>query len=354
MGVFDRLFNGSKQNTGRTDAQETVKQAGGGKLPEWKNPDREIACRAVRAITDQNLLMQIVREKNYSVEHEAQVRLLEIMSPDTDQQDLFEIADTFGYVPLRVKAAGMLEDPALLEKVANKKYFLGDSINEAARKKLKKLTQADPTANGAVPLEKRADCKVGDELVFGKWDGLALTWKVLAAESGRLLLLCADLLGGRAYHSGKPAAWDGSQLRADLNGSWFYGNPEVFSQQERELIVPVSNDSPGVYYQNQMTWEECYADKGGDVEDHVFLLSCAEAEKYFAGQTVLWQKPVSSDKFRFYSARGLAAPHPWWLRNVTRRNTAAVVVTVDGVVNCEGFSFDSPVPEVRPALWIAK
>lgn len=343
-----------KKKTPDNDTGENRKQTSD-TIPDWKNPDRDIACSAVSRITDQGLLIQIVKEKNRSVEHEAQVRLQEILSPDTKQEVLFEIADSFRYVPLRIKAAEMLEDQDLLTTIANKQYFLGDEINEAARKKLTKLTASCPVKEGTLTIEHRSECKAGSDVVFGKWDGIPLTWKVLAAEEDRMLLLCNDLLGNRAFNYEKPATWDISQLRKDLNGEWFYNNPEVFSQAERDLILTVSNDSPGISYQNQTTWDECYADKGNDVEDRVFILSCNEAMQYFSGETVIWQPPMSDNRFKFYSSPDLAAPHPWWLRNATRRNSAAVIVTVQGVINCEGFSVDNTsVPEVRPAVWIAR
>ena len=100
----------------------------------------DIARLAVDKISDQDLLIRIVREKHYEIEIEAQKRLMDIIDPDTDQEVLFEITDTFGYIPLRVKAAGMLKDKELLKQIANKRYFLGDDINAAAKKRLSELT----------------------------------------------------------------------------------------------------------------------------------------------------------------------------------------------------------------------
>ena len=107
---------------------------------DWTNPDMDIARLAVGKISDQDLLIRIVREKHYEIEIEAQKRLMDIIDPDTDQEVLFEITDTFGYIPLRVKAAGMLKDKELLKQIANKRYFLGDDINAAAKKRLSELT----------------------------------------------------------------------------------------------------------------------------------------------------------------------------------------------------------------------
>ena len=106
---------------------------------DWKNSDMDIARLAVGKISDQDLLIRIVKEKNYAIEIEAQKRLMDIIDLDTDQKILFDIADTFGYIPLRVKAAGMLKDKELLMQIANKQYFLGDDINATAKKRLAEL-----------------------------------------------------------------------------------------------------------------------------------------------------------------------------------------------------------------------
>ncbi len=106
---------------------------------DWTNPDMDIARLAVGKISDQDLLIRIVKEKNYAIEIEAQKRLMDIIDPETDQEVLFDITDTFGYIPLRVKTAGMLTDKELLKKAAEKRYFLGDDINAAAKKRLAEL-----------------------------------------------------------------------------------------------------------------------------------------------------------------------------------------------------------------------
>lgn len=349
MSFFSHLFKKAKPETHKPRDPEPVKRDSG-PVPEWKNDDLEIARAAVMRISDQEELLEIVRGKNYAVEIEAQKQLIKILRPDTEQDVLFEIADSFGFVPLRVKAASMLRDRDLLEKVAGKKYFLGEDINEAAKKQLRAIARSEGIAEETSSVDQ---CKAGDIVVFGTWEGDPLYWKVLAAEDDRVLLLTKETLGRKAYHTSSPATWDKSRLRADLNGDWFYLNPQVFSPAERERILSVTNDSPGIHYQNQTTWEECYANAGAEAEDHVFLLSCLQARKYFPGNEILWR--LDTGLYKFYSSEELAAAFPWWLRNATRQNSAAVVVTTDGVINCCGFTVtNDTVPRVRPAMWVSR
>ena len=140
--VYNHLRKYSTDHLIRIAAQQEYREPSPDDVEasDWTNPDMDIARLAVGKISDQDLLIRIVREKHYEIEIEAQKRLMDIIDPDTDQEVLFEITDTFGYIPLRVKAAGMLKDKELLKQIANKRYFLGDDINAAAKKRLSELT----------------------------------------------------------------------------------------------------------------------------------------------------------------------------------------------------------------------
>lgn len=139
--VYNHLRKYSTDQLIRIAAQQEYREPSSDDVEasDRTNPDMDIARLAVGKISDQDLLIKIVKEKNYAIEIEAQKRLMDIIDPDTDQKVLFDIADTFGYIPLRVKVAGMLKDKELLTQIANKRYFLGDDINAAAKKRLAEL-----------------------------------------------------------------------------------------------------------------------------------------------------------------------------------------------------------------------
>jgi len=207
-----------------------------------------------------------------------------------------------------------------------------------------------------VERDSLADYRTGDCLAFGRWKGERLVWRVLDVQADSMLMITQACMEPRPFNRTSPATWDVASLRAELNGEWFYANPEVFTEAERAAILPQTHDSPGIYYQNQRTWEEMYAQRGGDVEDRVFLLSVNEAVRYFNATREDWMKDgMGYNAFRFPVSEDLAAEYPWWLRNATRRGAAAVVVTAYGMINYNGFSVtEGTIPRVRPAVWVSR
>ena len=213
-------------------------------------------------------------------------------------------------------------------------------------------TRALPVAHR----DKLADYMVDDRMNYGNWKGEPLVWRVLAVEDDRMLLITEDCLEPRAFNKSGPATWDRCSLREELNGSWFYGSKDVFTDAERAAILPVTNDSPGIYYQNKKTWEECYTNKGSEVEDCVFLLSVTETCQYFHANKNGWLNDAMGYKaFEFPMSEELESEKPWWLRNSTRKGAAAVVVTTWGIINYNGFSVtEAYTPQVRPAMWVSR
>lgn len=200
------------------------------------------------------------------------------------------------------------------------------------------------------------ECVAGDHFVFGKWKGAPLLWTVLQVQDDRLLLITDACLGAKAFHRSGTAAWDTCTLRTELNGDYFYRNNSVFNDTEREAILSTTNDSPGIYYQNIRNWEEFYANGGGESQDFVFLLSVADACNYFnVTEKGEMRDGMGYKAYEFPKSERLAAEVPWWLRNSTRKGSAAVVVTTAGLINYCGFTAsEDSIPQVRPALWIRK
>lgn len=116
--------------------------------PAWMSDNLEEARAAVEKLTDQSLLIDIVKSKNYCIETQAEKRLLEILSDQTEQPVLADIAKNFSFLPLRKKAVEMLTDQTSLAEIAKKNYYLGGKICEAAVKKLTDKTVLDEIMNG--------------------------------------------------------------------------------------------------------------------------------------------------------------------------------------------------------------
>ena len=201
-----------------------------------------------------------------------------------------------------------------------------------------------------------ADYEEGDGIVFGRWRDEELIWQVLAVEEDRMLLITARSIAGRAFNKSGPGTWDVSSLREELNGDWFYLNPKVFTDAERAAILPETHDSPGISYQNKRNWSQLYTQGGGEAEDHVFLLSVAEACRYFHVTKEDWQKDgMGYNTYMFPISEDLSFPVSWWLRNSTRSQAAAVNVLTYGMINYNGYTVsDSSSVGVRPAMWISR
>lgn len=204
--------------------------------------------------------------------------------------------------------------------------------------------------------ENISECLAGDCIAFGKWNGAPLCWIVLSVQADRLLLITKECLDMKPFNLSGGATWDNCSLRSELNGEYFYKNPDVFNENECQAILNTTNDSPSVYYQNKRNWEELFGKNGNDTQNYVFLLNVGEAIKYFnVTGTGTMSDNMGYAAFEFPQDESLSAEYPWWLRNSTRKGEAAVVVTTFGIINYNGFTVsESRIVHVRPAMWISK
>jgi hypothetical protein len=128
--------------------------------------------------------------------------------------------------------------------------------------------------------------KVGERVEFGTWRDKPITWRVLAIEGGKALVISEDILTVRQYDDlgvsafdevdweSASATWAESDIRAWLNSEFL---DTVFTGEEQKAIdlTPISNpDNPE------------YGTEGGvETEDRVFLLSIDEANRYFSNSS---------------------------------------------------------------------
>jgi len=203
--------------------------------------------------------------------------------------------------------------------------------------------------------ENISEYLAGDHIAFGKWKGKPLYWIVLSVQADKLLLITSECLEMKPFNLSGEATWENCSLRSELNGDYFYKNPNVFNDNERKSILKTTTDSPGVYYQNQRTWEELYTKGGNDTQNYVFLLNIGEACVNFVTSEGWMIDGMGNNTFKFPKGESLSAEKPWWLRNSTRKGRAAVVVTSDGMINYNGFTVsESTIVYIRPAMWISK
>lgn len=197
--------------------------------------------------------------------------------------------------------------------------------------------------------------QVGDYVSFGSYEqdndtsngNEAIEWLVLDKKGSKMLVISKYALDAAPYNTKWiDVTWESCTLRSWLNGD-FYNS--AFSENEKAMIPKVTvtadknpdyNTTPGI-----------------NTEDHVFLLSIDEANKYFSNKAARmcsptdYAKATGASTSNSYTVDGKAACW-WWLRSPGYRQSIAAHVSGDGWVNCYGSLVYIANECVRPALWI--
>ena len=230
------------------------------------------------------------------------------------------------------------------------------------------------------------------EVTFGTFNDEAITWYVLAEEDGKALLISKDVLASMPYSdidagvtwsesSPRPTTdvnWVDSSLRAWLNGEFL---ETAFSADEQGAIqvttlTAAKNNSPRL----AADFDSVAYTLAPETEDQVFLLSSAEARKYFAdnAQRVAYPTAAALEQGVYTGvttdASGAEDPElsgasPWWLRTNGYYAGYQAVVTDDGYIHGAGYRINGEVHDgytdhgtesslyggnfgVRPAIWV--
>ena len=201
---------------------------------------------------------------------------------------------------------------------------------------------------------------VGNYITFGTYpqtiagnDKTPIEWLVLARDGNKTLLISRYALDAKPYDTSYYSVeWAKCLLRTWLNDT-FYN--KAFSSAEQAAILTTRVDNG----ENQGYWS---TSGGNNTQDKVFLLSYAEANKYFgvtynnssntksrvaptAYAIAQGAKTSSSNK----TADGIYAGW-WWLRSPAGGLINAEYVTTDGSLYWEFVGSESV--SVRPALWV--
>ena len=211
---------------------------------------------------------------------------------------------------------------------------------------------------------KSVTLRAGNIVTFGRYpqtssgsDQTPIEWLVLACDeqNGKALLLSRYGLDARPYNT--PATditWAQSTLRRWLNNDFLR---KAFNSGEQGAILTTNVDSS-----RSQCYDEWFTGGGSNIQDKLFLLSYAEANKYLAltredsmnTRTRVTPTAYAVKRGAYLSstdrtAEG-AASGWWWLRSPGRgQRSAAIVYPVGslGSVNVgEGYAC------VRPALWV--
>ena len=203
--------------------------------------------------------------------------------------------------------------------------------------------------------EKYVNTNIGDYMNFGTYEQdnntsngkEAVEWLVLDKQDGKVLVISKYALDCQQYNTSYTnVTWETCSLRKWLNNT-FISNAFSAEEQAKIQTTTVSADKNPSYSTNP----------GNATQDKVFLLSIAEANKYFnsdearmCGTTeyAIAQGASTSDS---YSAGGKATCW-WWLRSPGSSQDSAAYVILDGAVLELGRFVDGDDDAVRPALWI--
>ena len=220
-------------------------------------------------------------------------------------------------------------------------------------------TEAEPA--GVQAGVAASSVQVGDIVIFGHYPQTAegtdqppIEWIVLEVKDGKALVISRYGLDAKPYHTEHiDVTWETCSLRAWLNSDFLNA---AFIPEEQAAIPVTEVDNSAV--QGYSGWN---TDGGNNTQDQVFLLSYAEANRYFG----VTREDMDNMKARvqpsdYAISRGAEASSSmtesfaraghWWLRSPgSVQGSAACVLDLGSMrrgpvnigINC-----------VRPALWL--
>lgn len=227
----------------------------------------------------------------------------------------------------------------------------------------KLLVEDDNMVAVAVAVAKRdAKFAVGNYVTFGEYpqttageDMTPIEWLVLARDGVKALLISRYGLDAQPYNKHNTSVtWETCTLRTWLNGT-FYN--KAFSSVEQAAILTTNVDN---------SKNQCYSgwstSGGNNTQDKVFLLSYAEANKYFGvpyGNSSNTKSRVAPTAYAIAQGTWASSSNKtadgtdagwWWLRSPGNYQDFAAVVDTDGSLRNITVNYVSG--SVRPALWV--
>ena len=208
--------------------------------------------------------------------------------------------------------------------------------------------------------------KKGSYITFGHYpqtaagnDSTPIEWLVLEVKGNQALLISRYGLDAQPYNKERTeVTWETCTIRTWLNGTFLN---KAFSASERKAIVTTDVDNS----QNQ-GYRGWSTNGGNNTQDKVFLLSYADAYKYFGVQlngVIGAEKNAKSQvaptayairqgayTIGFYETSEGTAAGRWWLRSPGYYQLHAAYISFIGTLYYNDVSLDSAV--VRPALWV--
>ncbi len=279
-----------------------------------------------------------------------------------------EIEQLHGLFSIKKKQKLQEEVKKLLDEqkqVAQRQYDIEQNLS-AVRAKLKGIQPDEESqcSDEVIMRKVKKQCEVtqgGKCIVFGHYpqtkegkDNTPIEWMILDHNGQRALVVSKYGLDAQPYNiTGDAATWETCTLRTWLNGT-FYN--KAFSSAEQTAILTTNVDN---------SKKQCYGgwdtSGGNDTQDKVFLLSYAEANKYFGvtyDNSNNMKSRVAPTAYAIAQGAYIDSDDKadddndigWWLRSPGTYQECAAHV------NADGFHFNYNVANdsgsVRPALWV--
>ena len=190
-------------------------------------------------------------------------------------------------------------------------------------------------------------------------DNTPIEWLVLDVQGSRALVISRYGLDAKPYNTEcTDVTWETCTLRTWLNDVFL---KKAFSTMEQDAILTTEVDNS--QSQGSGSWS---TNGGRNTQDKVFLLSYAEAKRYYG---VTWGNGSTNKKSRVAPTAYAAQQGPfgvflekgckttdgkkagsWWLRSPGGEQNGASIVGTQGALRYSGVHHDNIV--VRPALWL--
>lgn len=233
-----------------------------------------------------------------------------------------------------------------------------------------------------------ADEQSFEKVTFGSYQGQDISWLKLAEDNGKTLLVSEYVLDAMPYDDSaeqyqwsvqsprpqKDVQWAESSVRAWLNSEFLNA---AFSTDEQGAIAATTlTDAKNNVPHTGKTAADPSVHVADETTDQVFLLSVAEAKKYFANNAARLAHPTDyATSQGVYVGTASNADQPegaaiWWLRSNGYYAGYAAVVADDGYVHGDGYRMAGELHDgfedhgtelssdlggnvgVRPAIWV--
>ena len=259
------------------------------------------------------------------------------------------------------------------QQLSEMKYQQANNLNAAARydeayaiyvtltgyKDVDKQLAED---DNMIAAARDAKFAVGNYVTFGTYpqtkagnDATPIEWLVLARDGNKALLISRYGLDAQPYNIVyTDVTWENCTMRTWLN--WTFYN-KAFSSAEQSAILTTNVDN---------SKKQCYSgystDGGNNTQDKVFLLSYAEANKYFGvpyGNSSNTKSRVAPTAYAIAHGTWASSSNKtadgtdagwWWLRSPGNYQDFAAVVDTDGSLRNITVNYVSG--SVRPTLWV--